>query len=104
MITAKLQKRNPINQIKVQNMNIWLNAEAGLNQKVMRLFTDELLEVETFLEFIVECSDYGKSLKTIDVTVRSIYNNEECDYEYVDIEQIREIEQFLKNNLIINFN
>lgn len=92
-----------IDQIKEQNMLLMIETkEQNFIDKVFSLFEDEEINVDVNLEIEVDHhSEYGKSVKSLKVSFMNAYDNEQCkDLILNDLEK-REIENYLKSNLII---
>lgn len=103
---ANITTLNPIDQIKKQNMLVRIETdETRFFECEKNLFEDETISVNVKLEITLDYHpDYGRTARRLVVEYLSAYDSEECEYLDLNILQIRELEYYLTNNLIININ
>lgn len=101
---SNIESSDLISKLKLQNMSIEI--ESGDERYLdldYSLFEDETINIDVNLELYLEFHpDYGRSVKEIKVGFLSAYNNEECEDILPTPREIKEIEDFLQYNLLIN--
>ncbi|WP_027380796.1 hypothetical protein [Chryseobacterium daeguense] len=99
---TNVQQFYSIDQIKEQNMSLVIVADERFIDEDYSLFEDEAVNVDVNLQIEVENHpEYGKSVKSVKVKFLNAYDNEECEDLYLNSLEKREIENYLKENLII---
>ncbi|WBV60282.1 hypothetical protein PFY12_14735 [Chryseobacterium camelliae] len=99
---ANLVINSVIDQIKEQNMVLVVESEERFIDESYSLFEDEEINVDVNMEIEVENhSEYGKSVKKLKVSFLNAYDNRECEDLTINDLEKREIENYLKENLII---
>ncbi|RMZ60037.1 hypothetical protein D1632_10625 [Chryseobacterium nematophagum] len=69
------------------------------------LFEYEEVAIDVNLKIYIDYHpEYGKSVKRLEVVLLSGYNNNECEDLVLNRFEKREVEEYLKNNLIIEMN
>ncbi|WP_185246672.1 hypothetical protein [Chryseobacterium bernardetii] len=99
---ANLTINSVTDQIKAQNILLFIESDERFIDKDFSLFDDEEINVDVNIQMEVENhKEYGKSLKKLKVSLINTYDNTECkDLILNDLEKI-EIENYLKENLSI---
>ena len=99
---ANLVINSVIDQIKLQNMVLVIETEERFIDDCYSLFEDEEINVDVNMEIEAESHpEYGKSIKKLKVSFINAYDNRECEDLILNDLEKREIENLLKENLII---
>lgn len=99
---ANLTINSVTEQIKAQNMLLFIESDERFIDEDFSLFDDEEINVDVNLEMKIENHrDCGKSVKRLKVSFINYYDNRECEDLILNDLEKREIENYLKENLII---
>ncbi|WP_185273897.1 hypothetical protein [Chryseobacterium indologenes] len=103
-MSTNVNHLNPIHQIKVQKMSvdIDLGSENYLEDDIT-LFPDEEISLDVNVKLKSEFHpDCGMTVKSFKLNYTSGYNQRECEELDLTPHEIRDIENYLQNHLVIN--
>lgn len=99
---ANLTINSVTDQIKAQNMLLFIESDESFIDEDFSLFDDEEINVDVNIQMEVENhKEYGKSVKKLKVSLINTYDNRECEDLILNDLEKRQIENYLKENLII---
>lgn len=99
---ANLTINSVTDQIKVQNMLLFIESDESFIDEDFSLFDDEEINVDVNIQMEAEThKEYGKSVKKLKVSLINTYDNRECEDLILNDLEKRQIENYLKENLII---